>query len=50
MSLMFPEPEAVAVPPPAPTAVHVAVSEAGRVSATVAPVTLLGPAFEAVIV
>src|SRR4029077_1068939 len=36
--LMLPEPEAVQVPPPAPTQVHVQVSEAGKVSATVAPV------------
>lgn len=48
--LMFPAPEAVQVPPPAPTHVQVQVSMAGNVSATVAPVTLLGPAFEAVIV
>src|SRR6185295_2432139 len=47
---MLPEPLAVQVPPLAPTHVHVAVIEAGKVSATVAPVTELGPAFEAVIV
>ena len=47
---MLPDPEAVHVPPPAPTHVHVAVNEAGKVSATVAPVALLGPAFEAVMV
>ena len=47
---MLPEPDAVHVPPPAPTHVQVQVSEAGKVSATVAPVALLGPAFEAVIV
>src|SRR4051812_20251775 len=47
---MFPAPEAVHVPPPAPTHVHVAVSDAGNVSATVAPVAVLGPAFDAVIV
>ncbi len=47
---MLPEPAAVQVPPPAPTHVHVQVSDAGNVSATVAPVALLGPAFEAVIV
>ena len=51
VSLMFPEPAAVAVPPPAPTAVQVTpVKVAGSVSATVAPGALLGPAFEAVIV
>ena len=50
VSLMLPEPEAVHVPPPAPTHVHVHVREAGNVSAAVAPVALLGPAFEAVIV
>src|SRR3954465_29578 len=47
---MLPEPEAVQVPPPAPAQVQVQVSEAGKVSATVAPVALLGPALEAVIV
>src|SRR6187551_20968 len=47
---MLPDPEAVQVPPPAPTQVHVAVSAAGNVSATVAPVALLGPALLAVIV
>jgi len=47
MSLMLPEPEAVQVPPPAPTHAQAQVSEAGRVSATVAA---LGPAFDAVIV
>ena len=50
MSLMLPEPEAVQVPPPAPTQVQVAVREAGNVSATVAPVASDGPALEAVIV
>jgi hypothetical protein len=51
VSLMLPEPEAVAVPPPAPTAVQVTpVRDAGKVSATVAPVALLGPALDAVIV
>src|SRR6516225_8238982 len=50
VSLMLPLPEAVQVPPPAPTQVQVQVSEAGKVSATVAPVALLGPAFDAVIV
>src|SRR3954452_23838406 len=47
---MLPEPDAVQVPPPAPTQVQVAVRDAGKVSATVAPVALLGPAFDAVIV
>src|SRR3954463_10123946 len=47
---MLPEPDAVQVPPPAPTHVHVQVSDAGKVSATVAPAALLGPAFEAVMV
>src|SRR5689334_10123536 len=50
VSLMLPLPEAVQVPPPAPTQVQVLVSDAGNVSATVAPVALLGPAFDAVIV
>ena len=50
-ALMFPEPDAGHVPPPAPTHVHVApVSAAGNVSATVAPVTALGPLFDATIV
>ena len=47
---MLPEPEAVQVPPPAPAQVHVQVNAAGKVSATVAPLTLLGPALLAVIV
>src|SRR4029079_1869468 len=47
---MLPEPEAVHVPPPAPTQVQVQVRDAGKVSATVAPVALLGPALAAVIV
>src|SRR5262249_55068886 len=47
---MLPEPDAVHVPPPAPTAVQVTVSEAGNVSAAVAPGALLGPGLEAVIV
>ena len=47
---MLPEPVAVHVPPPAPTQVHVHESTAGKVSATVAPGALLGPAFDAVIV
>ena len=50
MSLRLPDPEAVHVPPPAPTQVHVAVSDAGNVSATVAPTALSGPALLAVIV
>ena len=47
---MLPEPDAVQVPPPAPAHVHVQVSEAGKVSATVAPAALLGPELLAVIV
>src|SRR6185312_2453638 len=47
---MLPAPEAVQVPPPAPTHVHVAVSEAGKVSATVEAVAFEGPALLAVIV
>src|SRR6476469_6141955 len=47
---MLPLPDAVQVPPPAPTQVQVQVSDAGNMSATVAPVALLGPAFDAVIV
>ena len=51
MSLMFPEPDAVAVPPPEPTADQVAPAMvAGSVSATVTPVTLLGPELEATMV
>ena len=50
VSPMLPAPEAVQVPPPAPVQVQVQVSEAGKVSATVAPVALLGPALEAVMV
>ncbi len=50
VSLMLPEPLAVHVPPLAPTQVQVAVRAVGKVSATVAPVTSLGPAFEAVMV
>src|SRR6185312_2278192 len=49
-SLMLPEPDAVHVPPPAPTQVHVTVSAAGNVSATVAPAALDAPALLAVIV
>jgi hypothetical protein len=47
--LMLPAPDAGHVPPPAPAHVQVAVKDAGNVSATVAPVTLLGPALLAVI-
>ena len=51
LALMLPEPLAGPVPPPAPTPVQVAPEmDAGKVSATVAPVTLLGPALEAVMV
>src|SRR5258707_1248368 len=48
--LMLPEPDAVHVPPPAPTHVHEQVSEAGNVSTTVEPGALLGPGLDAVIV
>src|SRR3954469_18521777 len=48
--LMLPLPAAVQVPPPAPTQVHVQVSDAGKVSATVAPGALLGPALDDVMV
>src|SRR5436305_949342 len=47
---MLPEPAAVQVPPPAPTHVQVQVSEAGKVSATVAPVAVHGSTLAAVIV
>src|SRR3954466_2648410 len=47
---MLPLPLAVQVPPPAPTHVHTAVSEAGNVSATVSPTAFDGPALEAVMV
>ena len=50
VSLMLPEPDAVHVPPPAPTHVQVAVRLAGNVSATIAPLALLGPALLALIV
>jgi hypothetical protein len=51
VSLMLPLPDAVQVPPLAPTHVQVTEpSDAGTVSATVAPTTPLGPAFDAVIV
>ena len=48
--LMLPLPEAVHVPPPAPTHVQVQVSLAGNVSATVEADAALGPALLAVIV
>src|SRR6516162_11642573 len=47
---MLPAPDAVHVPPDEPAQVHVHVSAAGNVSATVDPGALLGPAFDAVIV
>src|SRR3989344_9032954 len=47
---MLPLPAAVQVPPPAPTQVQVPVSAAGKVSATVAPDALDGPALLAVMV
>src|SRR5262249_11403456 len=50
MSLMLPLPLGVQVPPPAPTHVHGAVSDGGRMSETFAPSALLGPALLAVIV
>jgi hypothetical protein len=51
VSLMLPEPEAVHVPPFAPTHVQVQVREAGNVSDTFDPGAALGPAlFVAVIV
>src|SRR5436305_304360 len=43
---MLPEPDAVQVPPPAPAQVQVQVSDAGKVSATVALVSLLSPTSE----
>ena len=49
VSLRLPPPAAVQMPPPAPPQVQVQVNEAGNVSATVAPVALLGPALLAVI-
>jgi hypothetical protein len=50
VSSMLPDPEAVQVPPPVPTQVHVtSVTSVGNVSTTVATV-LLGPALLAVIV
>src|SRR5690606_22347639 len=51
VSVMLPLPLAVHVPPSTPTHVHVApVRLAGKVSVTDAPSTLLGPAFDAVMV
>src|SRR4051794_17152756 len=50
VSLMFPLPLAVQVPPPAPAQVQVAVRAPGKVSTTVAPVAAVGPALEAVMV
>src|SRR2546428_13244 len=48
---MLPEPLAVQVPPPAPAQVQLASGiVAGNVSVTIAPLTALGPAFEATIV
>jgi hypothetical protein len=46
----FPDPVAGQEPPPAPEQVQLQASAAGKVSETVAPVTLLGPALEAVTV
>ena len=49
LALISPEPVAGPVPPPAPAPVQVApMMDAGKVSATVAPVTVLGPALVAV--
>ena len=49
--MIEPLPDAVQLPPPLAAQVHVAdVSDAGRVSATAAPVTAEGPALVAVIV
>jgi hypothetical protein len=50
VSLMLPAPDAVHVPPPAPTHVQLQVSDAGNVSATVDPLALDGPALLAVMV
>src|SRR5581483_5916577 len=47
---MLPLPDAVHVPPPAPTQVHVQVSAAGNVSATRAPEAANAVGFDAVIV
>jgi hypothetical protein len=49
--LIFPDPLAAQLPPPAPAQVQVTpVIEAGTVSVTVAPVAVDGPALEATIV
>ena len=48
--MIFPEPEAVQVPPPAPTQVQVGVRLAGKVSATVAPRASLGQLLKDVMV
>src|SRR6186713_2375336 len=45
---MLPEPEAVQVPPPAPTQVQAQVRSAGKAAAAGEPMALLWPAFEAV--
>ena len=51
VSLIFPDPLALHVPPPAPTHVQVSlVNAAANESATVAPITALGPALLATIV
>lgn len=51
VALMLPEPDAEQVAPPAPTQVQVTpVIDAGKVSATIEPGALLGPAFEATMV
>ena len=51
LSLMFPVPLASQLAPVPGAQVHeAAVTSAGRLSVTVAPVTLLGPAFATVIV
>jgi hypothetical protein len=48
---MLPDPLAAQLPPPAPVHVHVApVISVGRVSVTVAPFAMLGPAFDTTIV
>ena len=50
VSLILPAPEAVQVPPPAPTHVQLQVSVAGIMSSTNTPLASLGPAFAAVTV
>jgi len=51
LALMFPEPEAGQLPPLPPAQVHVQLcSGDAKVSVTVAPVTLLGPALLATMV